>query len=103
MDEVKERLITEEKEFIEVMDSKVRVGLTQEAKEHLGEIVYIELPKVGKVVQKDESIALLETSKSAIDLAAPYAGVVLAVNDALVDPKLCNTKNDTWLYELKIE
>lgn len=102
MEEIKERIITAEKEFIEVRGSIARVGLTSEAKDNLGEIVFIELPSVGRNVVKGESIALLETSKSAIDLVAPYSGVIVNVNLSLSDPSLCNGKNDTWLYELQI-
>lgn len=83
--------------------SSATVGITMEAVSEIGEIVYIELPKVGAQVEKGAEIVVLESTKAAIDLYSPLSGRVIAVNVALLhDLSLLNHKaeSDGWLYKI---
>ena len=64
-------------------DGSVTVGITDHAQAALGDLVFIELPKVGRVLKADEACAVVESVKAASDVYAPIAGEVVAVNDAV--------------------
>ena len=75
---------TEDHEWVLTADDGTAlVGITEFAQEQLGELVYIELPEVGSEIEKGESIAVIESVKSASDLIAPVSGEVLEVNEEL--------------------
>lgn len=84
-------------------DNIVRVGITDFAQQALGDLVYIDLPKVGRSLQADEQCAVVESVKTASDLYSPVSGVVIAVNEALLDePELVNEDAfGTWLFCIK--
>lgn len=82
---------TKEHEWAKVEDGKVRMGITDFAQKQLGDIVYIELPKVGRVVKQLEAFITVESVKAASDVYAPISGQVVEVNSKLVDhPELVN-------------
>lgn len=85
-------------------DLVVKVGITDFAQEELGDLVYIELPEVGRQLAEKEQCAVVESVKTASDLFSPVAGEVIAINEALVDsPELVNEDAyGTWLFSLKI-
>lgn len=80
--------------------NQVRIGITDFAQSELGDIVFIGLPEVGRVVGREEQLAVVESVKTASDLFAPVAGTVIAVNDAVQDePELVNDDAfNTWLF-----
>jgi glycine cleavage system H protein len=83
--------------------SSVRVGITDYAQDALGDIVYVQLPEPGTVVQAGESLGEVESTKSVSDIYAPVAGTVTARNDRLGDdPELINSDpyGDGWLVEI---
>lgn len=82
----------------------VRVGITDFAQQQLGDLVYIELPKVGREVTAGEQCAVVESVKTASDLFSPVSGVIIAVNDAVTDePELVNEEPyQTWLFCIKV-
>ncbi len=84
-------------------DGTVTTGITDHAQQALGDLVFIELPAVGRVLKTGEACAVVESVKAASDVYAPLAGVVLAVNDAVVAaPEKVNTDAyANWLYRLK--
>ena len=85
-------------------DGSYTIGITQHAQDELGELVYVELPDVGRKLAKEEACCVVESTKAASDVYAPLAGEVVAVNDALRDaPKTVNEKpfSDGWLFRLK--
>ena len=85
-------------------DGSYTIGITQHAQEELGELVYVELPDVGRKLAKEEACCVVESTKAASDVYAPLAGEVLAVNEALRDaPQIVNEKpfTDGWLFRLK--
>jgi glycine cleavage system H protein len=70
---------------------EVIVGITAHASEQLGDVVFVELPEVGREVAEGEEIVVIESVKAASDIVAPVAGVITAVNEALADtPALVN-------------
>ena len=84
-------------------DGTVSVGVTDHAQEALGDLVYVELPAVGRVVAAGEACAVVESVKAASDIYAPVAGEVTAVNaDLPGTPELVNQDAyAAWLFKLK--
>jgi glycine cleavage system H protein len=82
---------------------RVVVGITDYAQDQLGDIVFVELPKVGASFEKGDVFGVVESVKAVSDLYAPVGGVVVAVNDELADrPELVNEDcyGDGWLIAL---
>ncbi len=81
----------------------VRVGITDFAQEELGDLVYIELPEMGKLLDAGEQCAVVESVKTASDLFSPVTGKVVAINETLEDgPEQVNDDPyDTWLFCIK--
>ena len=86
-------------------DLVVKVGITDFAQEELGDLVYIELPEVGRQLAAKEQCAVVESVKTASDLFSPVTGEVIAINEELADsPELVNEDAyGTWLFSLKID
>lgn len=81
------------------------VGITDHAQEALGDVVYVELPEVGREVKAGEAVAVVESVKTASDIYAPVDGKVVAVNEKLQDnPELVNSGafGDGWLFKLEV-
>lgn len=92
-------------EWIRIENSQATVGITDHAQEELGEIVHIELPKVGDKLRLSEEVCVLESTKSAADIYAPVSGVVTEVNEKLrSDPSLINRspEKEGWLFKMTI-
>lgn len=82
-----------------------RIGLTPQAQEALGDIIFIECPPAGSFVAQNDVIGALESVKAAVDLCAPASGQVLEVNpDAQQNPSLVNTAplKQGWLFSLRL-
>lgn len=84
-------------------DGIVTVGITDHAQEALGDIVFLELPKVGDTLKTGQECAVVESVKAASDIYAPIAGEVVDANQAAVDaPELVNQDAyANWLFKLK--
>jgi glycine cleavage system H protein len=84
-------------------DGLVTIGITDHAQEALGDIVFLELPEVGRSVKTGEECAVVESVKAASDIYAPIAGEVMAVNQEAVDaPEQVNADAyGAWLFKLK--
>ena len=96
---------TKEHEWIRVEDGVGVVGITDYAQEQLGDIVYVELPKVGAEMAKGGDAAVIESVKAASEIYAPVGGEVTAVNEALADsPGTVNTDamGEGWFFKMKI-
>jgi len=78
----------------------VRVGITDFAQQELGDLVYVELPEIGRKVKAREQCAVVESVKTASDLYSPVGGEIVAVNDSLSDsPEQVNdTPYDAWIF-----
>ncbi|RUQ37621.1 MAG: glycine cleavage system protein GcvH [Candidatus Competibacteraceae bacterium] len=82
----------------------VTVGITDHAQHLLGDLVFVEIPEVGRVVTAAESCAVVESVKAASDVYSPLDGVVVEVNEALADsPELINQDpyGEGWIFRLK--
>ncbi|WP_293760351.1 glycine cleavage system protein GcvH [uncultured Aquitalea sp.] len=85
-------------------DGSVTVGITEHAQELLGDIVFVELPKVGAVLAADEQAGVVESVKAASDVYSPIAGEVLEVNSELeAAPELANSEPYAagWFFKIK--
>ena len=107
MTEVRDNLLyTESHEWVLKKDGVVRIGITDYAQEHLTDVVYVELPKVGDKFSKGDEIATVESVKSVSEIYAPVSGEVVEVNGKLDDePELINNSpyDDGWLAEIRMD
>lgn len=99
-------LYTDEHEWIRrIDDTRIRLGITDYAQDQLGDVVYVELPEVGKEVVKEDLVAEIESTKSVGEVYAPFPGAITAVNDAVTaSPELVNSSpyDDGWLVEMNL-
>ena len=96
---------TDDHEWIRVDGDEAVMGISDHAQEQLGDLVFVELPEVGREFTKGEAIIVVESVKAASDVYAPADGEVTAVNDALEgEPELVNisAESDGWLIKLKL-
>jgi glycine cleavage system H protein len=87
-------------------DGTAEIGISDHAQQALGDLVFVELPEVGRVLAAGESCAVVESVKAASDVYAPLAGTVLAVNDQLRHtPELINREpyGGGWLLRLRLK
>ena len=84
-------------------DGTVTIGITEFAQDALGDLVFVELPEVGRTLKAGEACAVVESVKAASDVYAPVAGTVTAVNEELRDkPEAINAAAfEAWMYKLK--
>ena len=85
-------------------DGTVTVGITDHAQHLLGDLVFVEIPEVGRAVAAAESCAVVESVKAASDIYSPLEGVIVEVNEALADtPELINEDpyGEGWIFRLK--
>lgn len=96
---------TESHEWIEVNNQVGTVGITQFAQKELGEIVYVELPKMNKAVSMGQEVVVLESTKAAADVYSPVSGTIIEVNESLKEaPELINKspENSGWIYKIRL-
>ena len=85
-------------------DGSVTVGISDHAQELLGDIVFVELPEVGKEISQSADVAIVESVKAASDVYSPISGEVTEVNEALNDnPEIINASpyEDGWFFKIK--
>lgn len=98
-----EVLLSETHEYILVDDDRARVGISHYAVEQLGDIVYVDFPKIGEKLEKGDTFGTVESVKTASDLYMPVDGEVISVNTQLEEePALVNENNygDGWMIEI---
>ncbi len=81
------------------------VGISPHAVEQLGDIVFVELPEIGTIIDKGDEVAVIESVKAASDIYSPAAGQITEVNNALLDDLSSITPEsamENWLFKLKI-
>lgn len=92
-------------EWIDVEGEIGIVGVSEHAQQELGDIVYVELPQVGKEVKAGQEAAVLESTKAAADVYSPVSGLIVEVNRELVDhSELVNRspQKEGWIYKVKL-
>jgi glycine cleavage system H protein len=96
---------TEDHEWIRVEGGVATVGITNYAQEQLGDLVFVELPEVGRVLKKGDAAVVVESVKAASDVYAPVDGEITDVNSSLSsEPALVNSAatGDGWLWKMKL-
>jgi glycine cleavage system H protein len=92
-------------EWVRANGDTATVGITDHAQQELTDIVFVELPAVGRTVKAGEACAVVESVKTASDIYSPVSGEILEVNKTVVDnPALVNSEPDTggWFYKIKL-
>jgi glycine cleavage system H protein len=96
---------TKEHEWVRREGDTVVIGITDYAQEQLGDVVYVELPEIGRQVEQGKEAAVVESAKAASEVYAPVSGEVVEVNDALVgDPAKVNADamGEGWFIKVKL-
>ena len=96
---------TRDHEWVRIQDDEATVGITQYAADQLGDIVFVELPDVGRDLESAKAFGVVESVKAVSDLFAPLAGEVSATNAALsAAPELVNSDpyGEGWLIKLRL-
>jgi len=102
---VVDRYYTETHEWVTVDDSLATIGITDYAQAQLGDVVFLELPRVGKLLEAGDSFGVVESVKAASDLYSPVAGTVAEVNEVLnASPELVNRDpyGEGWLIKVNL-
>ena len=98
-------LYTSDHEWLRIEGDVATIGVTDYAQSQLGDVVFVELPKVGRSLKKAEAAAVVESVKAASDVYAPITGEVVEINDALAaEPALVNSDADSkaWFFKIKL-
>ena len=99
-----EKKYTEDHEWVSISNDIATVGISNHAQESLGDIVFIDLPKVGNLVKVKEEICVIESVKAASDIYSPLDGEIKEINSNLEnDASIINkdAENDGWIFKLK--
>ncbi|MGF1450870.1 MAG: glycine cleavage system protein GcvH [Opitutales bacterium] len=92
-------------EWVRLSGELATIGITDHAQSQLGELVFVELPEIGRTVEPEEATAVVESVKAASDVYAPMSGEVVEVNEALSDnPEQVNDDafGEGWLFRMKV-
>lgn len=96
---------TEDHEWVQVEGDIATIGITQHAQDALGDVVFVELPEVGKSYAQKDTAGVVESVKAAADVYMPVSGEVAAINEALqADPTLANSDpmGAGWFFKVKL-
>lgn len=98
-------MYTKDHEWAKIEGSHVTIGITDHAQSALGDVVFVELPQVGRELKIGETFGVVESIKAVSDLYAPVTGKVIAVNEAAIgEPSLVNREphTDGWLVKIEL-
>lgn len=101
-----ECVFTEQHEWLRVDGEIVTVGITEFAKNQLGDVVYVELPEVETEVSIDDEVVVIESVKAAAEVKAPLSGTVIEINEAVDDsPEIVSEDpmGKGWFFKLQID
>jgi len=96
---------TKEHEWASIKEGVGWVGITDYAQKQLGDVVFVELPAIGRVLAQNEAFGVVESVKAVSDLFSPLTGEVIAVNQALLDsPQLINSdpQHEGWMIQIRL-
>lgn len=99
-----DRKYTRDHEWVKIEGSEARVGITDYAQKQLGDVVYLDLPEVGRTFNRGDSFGTVESVKAVSDLFSPVSGEVTEVNHALAEkPETVNSDpHGAWMIALKV-
>ena len=96
---------TKDHEWLRLEGDTATIGITEHAQDQLGDLVFVELPKVGRKLQQGEPAAVVESVKAAADVYAPISGTIVEINEAIVnEPDVVNSDpmGRGWFFKIKI-
>jgi len=106
-DEIRSNLkYTDTHEWLKLTGETAKIGITDHAQSELTDIVFVELPQIGKEVKKGDELCVVESVKSVSEIYAPVSGKIVNVNKKLEDtPEIINKNpyDDGWLVEIKVK
>jgi len=97
---------SEDHEWLRAQGENSVIGITFYAQKSLGDVVFVELPEVGRKIKVGEAMCVVESVKAVSDIYSPCAGTVIAINEALLDsPELINNDpyGDGWMVKVKVD
>ena len=97
---------TKDHEWVEVDGDTATIGVTAYAAEQLGDVVFVELPEVGKAVKTGDAFAVVESVKAASDVYAPLAGKVVEINPTIIEnPSMVNSdaEGEGWFFRIELD
>jgi glycine cleavage system H protein len=102
-----EYLYSHDHEWIVKEGNRVKVGISEFAQSELGEIAFVELPEIGRVVSRGEAVCSIDSLKSTSEIYSPVSGTVIQINESLTDEKNCTVINEDplgrgWLFALEM-
>ena len=100
-----EKKYTKDHEWVSIQNDIATVGISNHAQESLGDIVFIELPSVGKSIKANDEICVVESVKAASDIYAPIDGEIIEVNNNLENEAAIinqDAENTGWIFKMKI-
>jgi len=101
-----EKKFSKKHEWVSVEGDVATVGITKHATEMLGDIVFVEVPEIGKEIEQNNQAAVVESTKAASDVYSPISGAVTEGNKAIVDdPSIVNSDPEgaSWFFKIKIK
>ena len=101
-----EKKFSKKHEWVSVEGDVATVGITKHATEMLGDIVFVEVPEIGKAIEQNNQAAVVESTKAASDVYSPISGEVTEGNKAIVDdPSIVNSDPEgaSWFFKIKIK
>jgi glycine cleavage system H protein len=101
-----EKKFSKKHEWVAVEGDTATIGITKHATEMLGDIVFVEVPEIGKVVEQNGQAAVVESTKAASDVYSPIAGEIIENNKSIVDdPSSVNSDPEgaSWFFKIKIK
>lgn len=98
-------LYTKNHEWVKVEEDKAYIGITDYAQEHLGDVVFVELPTIDSEFNVDDSFAVIESVKAASDIYIPISGKILEVNEDLVEnpEKINEDPYENWMILIELK
>jgi glycine cleavage system H protein len=93
-------------EWVELQKDIATIGITNFGRIHLGEVVNIQLPKIGKKVKSSQEVGVLESNKAAVDFHSPLSGEIVQVNDKLkkdLSSLNVSPEKDGWIFKVRID
>ena len=101
-----EKKFSKQHEWISVEGDIATVGITKHASEMLGDVVFVELPEKGKMIEKDGQAGAVESTKAASDIYSPIAGEIVETNQSIVDDPATVNKDpegNAWFFKIKVK
>ena len=101
-----EKKFSKQHEWISVEGDIATVGITKHASEMLGDVVFVELPEKGKMIEKDGQAGVVESTKAASDIYSPIAGEIVENNQSIVDDAAAVNKapeGNAWVFKIKVK